>query len=73
MINKQIVIDALNQNDSITIEFASLTSEKIHNIVCSHPSVLGRQNTDSNKLVVWRHDLGEYDDIEWNSIKSWSI
>ena len=73
MIDKPSLINCLESGKAINIVFQSLNSGDLIDIICSSPKNINKQNADSNKLVVWRHDEERFEDILWSSIRHWNI
>ena len=73
MNNKPSLIRCLEAGKPLRIVFQSLNSGDLIDIICSSPKHIMKQNADSNKLVVWRHDEERFEDILWSSIRHWNL
>jgi hypothetical protein len=66
--NRQVILDALKIS-KVKIDFRSLNSGR--NITGVYKGHSAKQNTMSNKVVVWDTVNEKWDDIEWETIISW--
>ena len=72
--NRKVILEAL-KNGTIEIDFRSLKSGNNKTSTCTlvkgDHSFLPNQDTNNEKIVVWREDLNTYEDIQWDTIISW--
>ena len=72
--NRKVIFEAL-KNGIVEIDFRSLKSGNNKTATCTlvkgDHSFLPNQDTNNEKIVVWREDLNTYEDIQWDTIISW--